>query len=110
MKLIHDELQFDVEDLQDLDDTFSTIICAGLYAFKARIVERGDILIPSKIWAKYVSDYRKLTEEQERDATVEWLSTIDQMIEGFKPESVMTKTDKIEGRCLFAEYFHNLWS
>lgn len=108
MKLIHDELQFEVEDLQDLDNTFAVIIHTGLVAFKARIEERGDILIPSKIWSRYCTHPAHMTTAEEFCATKEWLGILDAMIAGFAPNNDLV--EGVEGRKLFAEYFTNLWS
>ncbi len=116
MKIVHDEIQFEESDLLDLDVTLSKLIYNALSAYRAKVIATNNVKIPSgllrRMYPHAKGDYLPYMEER---AAEHWLEILEKMESSFKdltpPEEVNEKQrqDRLEGRILFAKYFHNLW-
>lgn len=118
MKIVHDEVQIEENDLMDLDAALGTVIYAGLKAFREKANNSTFVMIPTKVMHNVCPNKSApYTEEEEAAGRQEWLDILEAMENAFidcgHPEIVYTEDQwkaRLEGRLLFARYFENLWS
>ncbi|WAX14584.1 hypothetical protein ECO340P2_00042 [Escherichia phage ECO340P2] len=118
MKIVHDEIQIEENDLMDLDAALGEVIYKGLKAFREKANKSTFVMIPTKVMHNVCPNKSApYTDEEEAKGKKEWLDILEAMENAFidcgHPEIVYTEEERearLQGRLLFARYFDNLWS